>query len=247
MSVILYACAVRSRDGLPLSASTDFHQHNQVLECKRKLKALSLTLSQCPARGTAQGRDLCIHFSSAGDVTFLAICTDSVPSAVAFSFLEELQWEFSVSCSSTSVALASRPYAFLGFDRVIQRVKHNFNFARGPPVHLDPSPPPVIVRLEDVEDVNVIVNGYSTLPMQSGGLWKCRKSNGISHRLFCKHITVLPAPVLLFGEEAEDLWPAVFNLRVPRLFIRTAEPVADCLPRFGGVAICAANADQEAP
>ncbi|MEE6519378.1 hypothetical protein FKM82_031164, partial [Ascaphus truei] len=106
-------------------------------------------------------------FSSAGDVTFLAICTDSVPSAVAFSFLEELQWEFSVSCSSTSVALASRPYAFLGFDRVIQRVKHNFNFARSPPVHLDPSPPPVIVRLEDVEDVNVIVNGYSTLPMQS--------------------------------------------------------------------------------
>ncbi|XP_075683922.1 vesicle-trafficking protein SEC22c isoform X2 [Rhinoderma darwinii] len=158
--MILYACIVRLRDGLPLSASTDFHPNKQVLECKRWLRRLCVNLSQQPARGTARLCDLRIHFCSAGDISSLTVCSGSYQSAAAFSFLEELVWEFSSSYNSTAIALASRPYAFLEFDSVIQRVKHNFNCGASPSIHLDPSVAPVSVKLEDVAEANGVVNGH---------------------------------------------------------------------------------------
>ncbi|XP_056374824.1 vesicle-trafficking protein SEC22c [Hyla sarda] len=158
--MILYACIVRLQDGLPLSASTDFHPNKQVLECKRWLRRLCVNLSQRPARGTAMVCDLHIHFCSAGDVSSLTICSSSYQSEAAFSFLDELIWEFSSSYNSTAIALASRPYAFLEFDSIIQRVKHNFNYGVSPPVHLDPSTKPVAVSLEQVAEANGFANGH---------------------------------------------------------------------------------------
>ncbi|XP_075070223.1 vesicle-trafficking protein SEC22c [Mixophyes fleayi] len=165
--MILYACVVRLQDGLPLSASTDFHPNKQLLECKRWVKRLSLNLSQRPARGTVRACDLSIHFRSSGDISSLTVCASGYPSAAAFCFLEELIWEFSSSYNSPAIALASRPYAFLEFDSVIQRVKHNFNFVDRPPVRLDPCPPPVFVKLEDVAEANGIANGHTTTQVHS--------------------------------------------------------------------------------
>ncbi|XP_066440587.1 vesicle-trafficking protein SEC22c isoform X2 [Eleutherodactylus coqui] len=158
--MILYACIVRLQDGLPLSASTDFHPNKQVLECKKWLRRLCVNLCQQPARGTARVCDLSIHFCSAGDISSLTICSSSYQSTTAFSFLEELNWEFSSLYNSTAIALASRPYAFLEFDSVIQRVKHNFNYGASPPIHLNPSATPVAVRLEEVAEANGIANGH---------------------------------------------------------------------------------------
>ncbi|XP_063780437.1 vesicle-trafficking protein SEC22c [Pseudophryne corroboree] len=165
--MILYACVVRLQDGLPLSASTDFHPNKQLLECKRWVKKLSVTLSQRPAKGTVRACDLSIHFCSSGDISSLTVCASSYPSAAAFCFLEELIWEFSSSYNSTAIALASRPYAFLEFDSVIQRVKHNFNFVDSPPIRLDPSPPPVFVKLEEVAELNGIANGHTPAHVHS--------------------------------------------------------------------------------
>ncbi|KAE8595427.1 hypothetical protein XENTR_v10015744 [Xenopus tropicalis] len=162
MPMILYACIVRLQDGLPLSASSDFHLNKQLLECKRKLKALTLTISQQPPRGTAKVFDFNIHFCSAADISSLAICSGTYPSAMAFCFLDELLWDFSASYNRTAIALASRPYSFLEFDSLIQRVKHNFNFAVDPPVQIDPSPPPVFVKLDEVEERNGTLNGYAS-------------------------------------------------------------------------------------
>ncbi|XP_044149606.1 vesicle-trafficking protein SEC22c isoform X2 [Bufo gargarizans] len=159
--MILYACIVRLQDGLPLSASTDFHLNKQVLECKRWLRRLCVSLCQRPARGTAMVCDHSIHFRSAGDVSSLTICSSSFPVAAAFSFLEELIWEFSSSYNSTAIALASRPYTFLEFDRVIQRVKHNYNYGASPPIHLDRGTTPVTVQLEEVAELNGVANGHT--------------------------------------------------------------------------------------
>ncbi|XP_078521445.1 vesicle-trafficking protein SEC22c isoform X2 [Lissotriton helveticus] len=115
MSMILFACVVRVRDGLPLSASTDFHQNRDFAECKRKLKALSVSLARGPDRCTAEGCHLSIHFHTFGDVSCMSICSSSYPAALAFCFLEELQWKFISTYDSTSISLASRPYAFLEF------------------------------------------------------------------------------------------------------------------------------------
>ncbi|NXW61119.1 SC22C protein, partial [Eurystomus gularis] len=115
MSMIFFACVVRVRDGLPLSASTDFHFNQGFLECRKRLKALSSILARYPSRGTAKGRDLSIHFLSSGDIACMAICSSSYSTVMAFCFLEELQWEFAASYDPTSINLASRPYAFLEF------------------------------------------------------------------------------------------------------------------------------------
>ncbi|XP_018428658.1 PREDICTED: vesicle-trafficking protein SEC22c [Nanorana parkeri] len=173
--MILYACLVRLQDGLPLSASTDFHPNMQILECKRWVKRLSVTLSQRPSRGTTNVCNFHIHFLSSGDISSLVVCSSTYPPATAFSFLEELVWEFSASYNSTAIALASRPYAFLEFDSVIQRVKHNFNSAGSSPRDpLDPTSPPVYVKLEDIGESNGFANGHVTAQVHAGV--NCRMS-----------------------------------------------------------------------
>ncbi|XP_071590698.1 vesicle-trafficking protein SEC22c isoform X3 [Heliangelus exortis] len=167
MSMIFFACVVRVRDGLPLSASTDFHFNQDFLECRKRLKALSSILAQYPSRGTAKGHDLSIHFLSSGDIACMAICSSSYPTIMAFCFLEELQWEFAASYDTTSISLASRPYAFLDFDNVIQKVKRHFNFSRGAQMKANREQieeelkfqPPVQLKLEDTELMNGMSNG----------------------------------------------------------------------------------------
>lgn len=50
MSMVLFASVVRVRDGLPLSASTDYEQDKGLQETKKHLKSLSKKLSQFPDR-----------------------------------------------------------------------------------------------------------------------------------------------------------------------------------------------------
>ncbi|GAB0185051.1 vesicle-trafficking protein SEC22c [Grus japonensis] len=167
MSMIFFACVVRVRDGLPLSASTDFHFNQGFLECRKRLKALSSILAQYPSRGTAKGRDLSIHFLSSGDIACMAICSSNYSTIMAFCFLEELQWEFAASYDTTSISLASRPYAFLEFDNVIQKVKYHFNCVSGSQMKANwekieeelKFQPPVQLKLEDTELMNGMTNG----------------------------------------------------------------------------------------
>uniref|UniRef100_A0A8D0DTP8 SEC22 homolog C, vesicle trafficking protein n=1 Tax=Salvator merianae TaxID=96440 RepID=A0A8D0DTP8_SALMN len=173
--MILFACVVRVRDGLPLSASTDFHLDQDFLECRKKLKALSAILSRYPDRGTAVERDLSIHFHSSGDVACMGICTSSYPTVMAFLFLEELHWEFATSYDTTRVGLVSRPYAFLEFDNVIQKIKNRFSYANCAQTdfNLDRIQeelslrPPALVKLEDAELRNGVMNGHVELHVEN--------------------------------------------------------------------------------
>uniref|UniRef100_A0A8B9EVI4 SEC22 homolog C, vesicle trafficking protein n=1 Tax=Amazona collaria TaxID=241587 RepID=A0A8B9EVI4_9PSIT len=167
MSMIFFACVVRVRDGLPLSASTDFHFNQGFLECRKRLKALSSILAQYPSRGTAKGSDLSIHFLSSGDIACMAICSSAYSTVMAFCFLEELQWKFAASYDITSIGLASRPYAFLEFDNIIQKVKCRFNGANRSQMKDNwekikeelKFQPPVQLKLEDMELMNGMANG----------------------------------------------------------------------------------------
>lgn len=48
--MVLFASVVRVRDGLPLSASTDYEQDKGLQETKKHLKGLSKKLGQFPDR-----------------------------------------------------------------------------------------------------------------------------------------------------------------------------------------------------
>ncbi|TRY56541.1 hypothetical protein DNTS_022797, partial [Danionella cerebrum] len=62
MSLILFAFVVRLRDGLPLSASTDFIHNKELQERKQQLKVISKSLSCLPERGTVKGHELSIYW-----------------------------------------------------------------------------------------------------------------------------------------------------------------------------------------
>ncbi|XP_007517457.1 vesicle-trafficking protein SEC22c isoform X2 [Erinaceus europaeus] len=173
MSMILFACVVRVRDGLPLSASTDFYHTQDFLECRRRLKTLASRLAQYPGRGTAEGLNFIIHFSSSGDVACLAICSRQCPAAMAFCFLETLWWEFTASYDNTCVGLALRPYAFLEFDGIIQKVKWHFNYVNFAQMGSSLEKiqeelefqPPVLLKLEDTDVANGVMNGHTPMPL----------------------------------------------------------------------------------
>ena len=50
--MILSASVIRVRDGLPLSASTDYEQGTDMQECRKYFKVLSRKLAQLPDRCT---------------------------------------------------------------------------------------------------------------------------------------------------------------------------------------------------
>ncbi|XP_048367679.1 vesicle-trafficking protein SEC22c isoform X2 [Sphaerodactylus townsendi] len=180
MSMILFACVVRVRDGLPLSASTDFHLDQDFLECRKRLRVLSAVLMRYPGRGTAKERDLSIHFHSSGEIACMGICASNYPAVMAFCFLEELQWEFATAYNPASVGLASRPYAFLEFDNVIQKVKSRFNYGSCAAMKLNMEKiqedlrmhPPTQVKLEEAELMNGMVNGHAELHVESTSAYK---------------------------------------------------------------------------
>ncbi|XP_034717567.1 vesicle-trafficking protein SEC22c [Etheostoma cragini] len=176
MSLILFAFVVRVRDGLPLSASTDFEHNRELQERKQQLRALSKALACFPGRGTIKGQELNIYFISSEGVSYMTVCHCSLPVAKAFCFLEDLRWEFTACFNSTVVTLAARPYPFLEFDSTIQKLKQQYNQSGGPALEVTLAEvqedlrihPPKIINLEEVELANGIANGHMEQGTGSG-------------------------------------------------------------------------------
>uniref|UniRef100_A0A671SLD4 Vesicle-trafficking protein SEC22c-like n=1 Tax=Sinocyclocheilus anshuiensis TaxID=1608454 RepID=A0A671SLD4_9TELE len=171
MSLILFAFVVRFRDGLPLSASTDFLHNKELQERKQQLKVISKSLSSLPERGTVKGHELNIHFLSSEGVSYMTVCACSLPAASAFCFLEDLRWEFTACFDNSAVALASRPYPFLEFDSAIQKLQQHYNQKGGPSLEVTlaevwedlRTSPPQVLTMEDVALTNGAANGIQLI------------------------------------------------------------------------------------
>ncbi|KAM5276420.1 vesicle-trafficking protein SEC22a isoform 3-T3 [Hipposideros larvatus] len=130
MSLILSASVLRVRDGLPLSASTDYEQGTGVQECRKYFKMLARKLAQLPDRCTLKTGHYHINFISSLGVSYMMLCTESYPNVLAFSFLDELQKEFITTYNMMKTNTAVRPYCFIEFDNFIQRTKQRYNNPR---------------------------------------------------------------------------------------------------------------------
>uniref|UniRef100_A0A2K5HLV8 Vesicle-trafficking protein SEC22a n=1 Tax=Colobus angolensis palliatus TaxID=336983 RepID=A0A2K5HLV8_COLAP len=130
MSMILSASVIRVRDGLPLSASTDYEQSTGMQECRKYFKMLSRKLAQLPDRCTLKTGHYNINFISSLGVSYMMLCTDNYPNVLAFSFLDELQKEFITTYNMMKTNTAVRPYCFIEFDNFIQRTKQRYNNPR---------------------------------------------------------------------------------------------------------------------
>uniref|UniRef100_A0A673T035 Vesicle-trafficking protein SEC22a n=1 Tax=Suricata suricatta TaxID=37032 RepID=A0A673T035_SURSU len=130
MSMVLSASVIRVRDGLPLSASTDYEQGTGVQECRKYFKMLSKKLAQLPDRCTLKTGHYNINFISSLGVSYMMLCTENYPNVLAFSFLDELQKEFITTYNMRKTNTAVRPYCFIEFDNFIQRTRQRYNNPR---------------------------------------------------------------------------------------------------------------------
>ncbi|KAG7463892.1 hypothetical protein MATL_G00181490 [Megalops atlanticus] len=165
MSMVLFASVVRVRDGLPLSASTDYEQDRGLQETKKHLKGLSKKLSQFPDRCTLKSGHYNVNFTSSLGVGYMMICTDSYPNVLAFCFLDELQREFIVTYDTKRINGAIRPYSFIEFDTFIQKTKQRYNSPRSLSTKINLTDMQTEIKLRppyqlSVEDV-CLTNGFA--------------------------------------------------------------------------------------
>ncbi|XP_024262906.1 vesicle-trafficking protein SEC22a isoform X2 [Oncorhynchus tshawytscha] len=127
MSMVLFALVMRSTDGLPLSATTDYEQDEGLQETKKQIKTLSEKLSTFPSRCSLKTGKFNIHFTSSLGIGYLVVCTENCPNAMAFCFLEEMQNEVLQRCDGFLIRNAVRPYSFREFDYFLQDTKQRYN------------------------------------------------------------------------------------------------------------------------
>ncbi|XP_056119145.1 vesicle-trafficking protein SEC22a isoform X2 [Rhinichthys klamathensis goyatoka] len=162
MSMVLFASVVRVRDGLPLSASTDYEQDKGLQETKKHLKSLSKKLSQFPDRCSLRSGIYNINFTSSLGVGYMMVCTENYPNVLAFSFLDELQREFIVTYDTKRINSALRPFSFIEFDNFIRKTKQRYNSPRSLSTKINLADmqteiklrPPYQLSAEDIGSIN---------------------------------------------------------------------------------------------
>ncbi|WFD18691.1 SNAP receptor [Malassezia caprae] len=136
----------RVSDSLPLAQSVDEDQSSELTQCKQQAKIIF--------------RKITPHYliqpppSDPASVVYLTITDRSYPRKLAFSYLDELAREFSLSYGRQVAQPTLRPYAFVAFDTFMQRTKRLYADSRTAETaagsHLD--------RLnEDLQDVQKIM------------------------------------------------------------------------------------------
>ncbi|XP_061778417.1 vesicle-trafficking protein SEC22c [Nerophis ophidion] len=222
MSLILFVLVVRVRDGLPLSASTDFEHNVELQERKQQLRTISRTLAAFPERTSMKGQELDIHLLSWEGVSYMSVCHCSMSLAKVFCFLEDLRWEFSACYKPNLVALATRPYPFLHFDDIIQKLKQQYEQKGGPALQVTLTEvqedlrlrPPQIVSLEEVALTNGAANGHAE-QLQSSG--QCTKLEAVTApgilalvlNIMCASLNLIRAVHLLehtFQDDQDNVW-----------------------------------------
>ncbi|KAI8924215.1 Longin-like domain-containing protein [Entophlyctis helioformis] len=120
----------RVADGLPLAASMDDEEADNLTDYKAQAKQLFKSLSQnAEQRCSLDSPPYVFHYMIEFGVCYLCLCDRSYPKKLAFAYLEELQKEFQ-SLYGNEVGTVARPYAFVKFDSFIQKSKKQFKDAR---------------------------------------------------------------------------------------------------------------------
>uniref|UniRef100_A0A1B6DKY2 Longin domain-containing protein n=1 Tax=Clastoptera arizonana TaxID=38151 RepID=A0A1B6DKY2_9HEMI len=168
--MIVYALIVRTKDGMALSATTDFNDeiNKSIKESKRYVKIVAKKASQFPDRCILNLSIHTLHFITALGVTYLVLCNSSYPPVLAFSFLNELMREFITKYETVRVNMARRPYSFIEFDNFIHKTRQRYNKPQSLTTRVNLSELSVEIKLRpphelSINEVEPIKNGYHTL------------------------------------------------------------------------------------
>jgi len=130
--MVLMTMIARVTDGLPLAASVQDDEQigRSILEYQNQGKMLFKKLNpSSPSQMTIETGPYLFHYLLDNGVCYLVLAERTFSKRLAFSFLEQLQAEFSAQYGSR-VPTVSRPYSFIEFDTYIQKAKKSFMDAR---------------------------------------------------------------------------------------------------------------------
>lgn len=165
--MIIYAQIVRTSDGLPLSASTDFSNevNRSIRDSKKYVKMLAYKSPQLPEKCTLHIGEVSIYMISCLGISYLVMTESRYPPPLAFCFLKELMTEFALRYEIFKVKSAKRPYEFIEFDNFIHKTRQSFNKPQNLTSKINFSDvemelqlrPPAQLSLSDIEPVR---NGF---------------------------------------------------------------------------------------
>lgn len=132
--MVLMTMIARVADGLPLAASVqeDEQAGRSMMEFQNQAKQLFRKISsdpQPPTRCSLESGPYIFHYFIERGVCYLVLCDKTFSKRLAYSFLEDLQTEFT-SNYGFKVETVSRPYSFIEFDTYIQKVRKNYMDSR---------------------------------------------------------------------------------------------------------------------
>ncbi|KAI9342195.1 Longin-like domain-containing protein [Zopfochytrium polystomum] len=114
-------------DGLPLAASMDDEESENLSDYKNQAKLLFKRLSSADAeqRCSVETGPYVFHYLIEFNICYLTLCDRSYPKKLAFAYLTDLQKEFQ-QLYGREVGTVARPYAFVKFDTFIQKTKKQY-------------------------------------------------------------------------------------------------------------------------
>ncbi|KAL6139791.1 hypothetical protein ACLB2K_058093 [Fragaria x ananassa] len=120
----------RVTDGLVLAEGLENIKDSDVFYKQAKDLFNNLSRGQNePSRMSLETGPNTFHYIIEGRVCYLTMCNSAYPSKFAFRYLEELKNEFE-PVNGDGIHKAARPYAFLNFDKFIQKTKKLYQDTR---------------------------------------------------------------------------------------------------------------------
>ncbi|EON61566.1 vesicle transporter SEC22 [Coniosporium apollinis CBS 100218] len=120
-------------DGLVLAASVDDEESEaQLTDIKSKVKQIMRRLNKnSEPQASIESGKYTLHYLIHDNLVFLCICDQSYPRKLAFTYLSDLQQEFTTTYPSQQyLSPTCRPFAFIEFDTFIQRTKKTYQDSR---------------------------------------------------------------------------------------------------------------------
>lgn len=130
--MILTTFIARRSDGLPLASSVD--EERDAAQMAAQMKQMKLIVRkigpQSESRASIESGEYTIHYLIANDIVYMCVTEKTYPRRLSFSYLEEVDKEFSTSYGAEAQRPGIRPYAFVQFDGFIQKTKRVYQDAR---------------------------------------------------------------------------------------------------------------------
>jgi len=132
--MVLLTMIARVADGLPLAVSVqeDEQSGRSLMEYQTQAKQLFRKLSQDPnppPKCTLEAGNYLFHYMIERSVCYLVLCDQNFSKRLTFSYLEDIQQEFS-SQYGGRLDTVSRPYSFIEFDTYMQKARKSYMDSR---------------------------------------------------------------------------------------------------------------------